>query len=194
MTTTTATTQIHRVYIKASPATIWEAITSPEWTVRYGYQAPAEYDLRPGGAFRSLATAEMIGFGLPEVVVDGEVVESDPPNKLVQTYRFLFGPENEAEGFTTLTWELEAENETLTRLTVIHELTDAPIAAAMVAGGEAKVAEGGGGWPWILSDLKTLLESGTGLQEDQNRGQGRATSTAARPRPRAACRSRASSG
>ena len=165
MTTTTATTQMHRVYIKASPEAIWEAITSPEWTARYGYQGAAEYDLRPGGAFRAHATPAMISFGMPEIVVDGEVIESDPPNKLVQTYRFLFNAESEAEGFTTLTWEIEADNDSITRLTVTHELTGAPLAAAMVAGGEAKLAEGGGGWPWILSDLKTVLESGTGLQE-----------------------------
>lgn len=166
MTTTTATTtQVHRVYIKATPTAIWEAITSPEWTARYGYQGPVDYDLRPGGAFRAFATPQMREFGMPEVVVDGEVVESDPPNRLVQTYRFLFNDDTEAEGFTTLTWEIEVENDSLTRLTVTHDLTDAPIHAAMVAGGESKLVEGGGGWPWILSDLKTLLESGSGLQE-----------------------------
>jgi len=165
MTTTTATVQIHRVYIKATPAAIWEAIISPEWTARYGYQGPVDYDLRPGGAFRALATPMMREFGMPEVVVDGEVVECDPPNKLVQTYRFLFNGDTEAEGFTTLTWQIEVENDSLTRLTVTHDVTDAPLHAAMVAGGESKLAEGGGGWPWILSDLKTLLESGSGLQE-----------------------------
>ena len=47
--TTTATTQVYRVYIKATPEAVWEAITTPEWTARYGYRGPSEYDLRPGG-------------------------------------------------------------------------------------------------------------------------------------------------
>ena len=44
------TVQVHRVYIKATPEAIWDAITKPEWTERYGYAARVEYDLRPGGA------------------------------------------------------------------------------------------------------------------------------------------------
>ena len=44
------TTQVYEVYIKATPQAIWEAITSPEWTVKYGYQGAVEYELRPGGA------------------------------------------------------------------------------------------------------------------------------------------------
>ena len=46
------TTQVYRVYIKATPQRIWDAITDPEWNDRYGYARPAEYDLRPGGAYR----------------------------------------------------------------------------------------------------------------------------------------------
>jgi uncharacterized protein YndB with AHSA1/START domain len=55
----TATTQIHRVYIKAEPERIWQAITDPEWNGRYGYGAPAEYELRPGGAYRAFASESM---------------------------------------------------------------------------------------------------------------------------------------
>jgi uncharacterized protein YndB with AHSA1/START domain len=46
-----ATTQVYEVYIKASPQAIWDAITSPEWTGKHGYQGPVEYELRPGGAY-----------------------------------------------------------------------------------------------------------------------------------------------
>ena len=53
-TTSTRTTQVFRVYIKASPERVWEAITSPEWNVKYGYPGHTEYDLRPGGAWRGL--------------------------------------------------------------------------------------------------------------------------------------------
>ena len=51
-TETTVTTQVYRVYIKAPPEEIWEAITVPEWNGRYGYRAAAQYDLQPGGAYR----------------------------------------------------------------------------------------------------------------------------------------------
>lgn len=84
-TETKVTTQVYRVYIKAAPEAIWDAITKPEWTRKYGYQGIAEYDLRPGGTFRSLAPPEMQAMGMPEVVVDGEVIEADPPRKLVPT-------------------------------------------------------------------------------------------------------------
>ena len=55
----TKTTQIYRVFIKASPEAIWEAITNPEWSVRYGYGALNEYELRPGGTYRGKATPEL---------------------------------------------------------------------------------------------------------------------------------------
>ena len=68
-----ATTQVYEVYIKAAPQAIWDAITSPEWTVKYSYQGAVEYELRPGGAYRAHSTAQMKSFGLPDVVVDGVV-------------------------------------------------------------------------------------------------------------------------
>ena len=157
------TTQVYEVYIKATPQTIWEAITSPEWTQKYGYRGRADYDLRPGGAYRAHATPDMIKFGLPEVVVDGEVIEATPPRKLVQTYRFLFQPANEAEGFTRVTWEIEPTASGFSRLTVTHELEGAPIMAAMVASQFSE--QGAGGWAWILSDLKSLIETGKTMGE-----------------------------
>ena len=106
-TKTRVTTQVYEVYIKAAPQAIWDAITSPEWTVKYGYRGAIEFELRPGGAYRAHATADMKSFGLPDVVVDGVVEEADPPRKLVHTYRFLFSDANKAEGFTRVTWEIE---------------------------------------------------------------------------------------
>lgn len=96
MTETTSTGQVNRVYIRASPQAIWDAITTPEWTTRYGYQCPVQYELRPGGAFQAAATGPMKARGAPDVVVDGEVIEADPPRRLVQTWRALFL----GEGFT----------------------------------------------------------------------------------------------
>jgi uncharacterized protein YndB with AHSA1/START domain len=153
------TTQIYEVYIKATAQAIWDAITSPEWTQKYGYKGRIDYDLRPGGSYRAHSTPDMRQFGMPDVVVDGEVVEADPPRRLVHTYRFLFSPENEAEGFTRVTWEIEKTTAGFCRLTVTHELAGAPIMATMVS---SKFSEqGAGGWAWILSDLKSLLETGS---------------------------------
>ena len=157
MTETGTTTQVHRVFIKATPEAIWEAITTPEWSARYGYRSPNEYDLRPGGRYRGLATEQMRGQGVGEVAVEGEVIEADPPRRLVQTWRMNFADELVAEGFKRLTWEIDDAFPGVSRLTVTHELDGAPQTAAMVSG---DVAEAGGGWPMVLSDLKTLLETG----------------------------------
>ena len=108
--------------------------------------------------------ADMVAqYGVPEVGVDGEVTEVDPPHRLVLTYRFRFAEDQEAEGFREVTWDLHAEHGGVTRLTVTHDVTDAPIAAAMIEG-SADLGEGGGGWAWILSDLKTLLETGDAIE------------------------------
>ncbi|MET0425725.1 MAG: SRPBCC family protein [Actinoplanes sp.] len=165
------TTQVYRVWIKASPEQIWAAITDPEWTKRYAYGAPASYDLKPGGPFHMTATEEMHesgrqhGFSVPDTIIDGEVVESDPPRRLVQTWRMLMDPTTAAEPFTRLTYEIdEAKMQPgVHKLTLTHELVDAPATAAMVAGTEDSGA--GGGWAWILSDLKTLLETGKSFAE-----------------------------
>ena len=165
-TQTATTTQVYRVYIKATPEAIWDAITKPEWVDRYGYGGFPEYDeLRPGAPYRIRAGSEMATYeGVPEYVIDGEIVEADPPRKLVQTWRMLMDPTMEAEGFTRLTHEIEPIEGSATKLTVIHELDDAPTLANMLAGGSE--AEGaGGGWAWVLSDLKSLLETGKRLAD-----------------------------
>jgi uncharacterized protein YndB with AHSA1/START domain len=162
-TETTVTTQVYRVYIRATPEAIWDAITKPEWSQKYGYGGSVEYDLRPGGGFRALASEEMRAHGAPEVAVDGEVVEADPPRKLVQTWRMVMDDDMAAEGFTRLTYEIAEGQGGVTKLTVIHDLEGAPRLANLLAGGmEAQGA--GGGWSWVLSDLKSLLETGDPLE------------------------------
>jgi uncharacterized protein YndB with AHSA1/START domain len=164
-TETAVTTQVYRVYIKATPQAIWDAITKPEWTVRYGYAGRAEYDLRPAGAYRGYTTDAMKADGaaqgveVPDLGVDGEVIEADPPHRLVQTWRMLMGPEMAAEGFTRLTFEIAEDEAGVSKLTVIHDLEGAPTVAGLMAG-QWEDSGGGGGWSWILSDLKTLLETG----------------------------------
>jgi uncharacterized protein YndB with AHSA1/START domain len=165
MSTTTetgTTTQRHRVFIGATPEAIWEAITSPEATERYGYRGRAEYELRAGGSYRAHAPHEMKSMGAPDIVVDGEVVEADAPRRLVQTYRFCWDDEIKGEGFSRVTWEIEPDQtEGITRLTVTHEADDAPLTMATSAGD----TEAGGGWSWILSDLKSYLETGRSLRD-----------------------------
>jgi len=97
------TTQVYRLFIKATPQAIWDAIATPEWSQRYGYGRSEMYDLRPGSAYRGHANAGMLAMGMPDVVADGEVIESDPPRKLVVTWRMAMDPSMAAEGYTRLT-------------------------------------------------------------------------------------------
>lgn len=152
----TDTVQVYRVYIRAAPQAIWDAITKPEWSMRYGYQCPVDYDLRPGGTFQAQATEAMRSRGAPEVVVDGEVIEADPPHRLVQTWRAVYM----GEGFTRLTYEIEEQDGGVSKLTVTHDVTGAPQTAAQLAG---EIEGAGGGWSEVLGDLKTLLETGKPL-------------------------------
>ena len=122
-------------------------------------RVPSEYELRPGGTFRTLASAEMRQHGGPDVIIDGEVIESDPPRKLVQTWRPLWDPESMAEGAKRLTWEIVPGGDGVCTLTVTHELANAPKTRYMVTG---KDPNAGGGWPFMLEDLKRLLETGQG--------------------------------
>jgi uncharacterized protein YndB with AHSA1/START domain len=158
--TETKTTQVYQVFIRATPEAIWDALTKPEWTQRYGYRGIRDYDLRPGGRFRGLASEEFQAMGMPEVVVDGEVIEADPPRRLVHSWRFLYSDEVKAEGPTRITFEVSGGETGVCRLTVTHELENAPLTAAQSAG---EIEGAGGGWPFVLSDLKTLLETGESL-------------------------------
>ena len=160
------TTQIYRVFIRATPQAIWDAITKPEWTQRFGYGLRDEYDLRPGGAYRGYGNEGMRAIGLPDVVVDGEVIEADPPRKLVVTWRMAADPRMVAEGFTRLTYEIVEGRGGVSRLSVIHDLAGTPGHAAMVAGVLQGPGEGGG-WAWILSDLKSRVETGMPLTTEK---------------------------
>jgi uncharacterized protein YndB with AHSA1/START domain len=167
---TSVTTQVYRVYIRATPEAIWDAITTPEWTEKFGYGGRAEYDLRPGGKYRGITSEAMRAMGAPDVAVDGEVIEADRPRKLVQTWRMVMDPDMAAEGFTRLTYEIEpmapipslSNDRPVTKLTVTHDLSGAP-KLAVVVGGAAEDTGAGGGWNWVLSGLKTLLETGEPL-------------------------------
>ncbi len=173
MTTDTsnlANTQIHKVYIRATAQAIWDAITGPEWTVRYGYGGYAHYELQPGGALTINPDEQMIegskamGWELPDVIIDGEVLEVDEPHRLCTTWRMLMDPGTAAEGFSTVVYDIK-EYEGFCSLIVTHELDNMPTLAAMVGGENGDPGSGGGGHPWILSDLKSVLETGHRMSE-----------------------------
>jgi uncharacterized protein YndB with AHSA1/START domain len=163
MTTMTETaTQVYRVYIRTTPDRVWDAITKPEWVARYGYGGTVEFDLSPGAPFKAYTSQEMRDAGAPDVAIDGEVIEVDPSHKLVLSWRMVMDEGLAAEGFTRLTYEIEEPQEGLTKLTLIHELDGAPRLAALLRG-DFESEGAGGGWAWVLSDLKTLLETGESL-------------------------------
>ena len=161
MTTETAetTVQVYRTYIRASAEAIWEAITTPEWTAKYGYAMLVDYELKTGGAFRVYANEGMKAMGCPDVISDGEVIEADPPHKLIQTWRMTMTPEMAAEAFTQVTFDIAPVRGGVTRLTVTHDVTGAPMWAAVLRG-DHEAGGAGGGWNEILSGLKTILETG----------------------------------
>ncbi len=167
-TTNTTTTQVYRIYIKAAPQAIWEAITTPEWSQRYGFGGSVDYDLRPGGHFRARpselfrAASAAQGNDLPEVVIDGQVLEATAPHRLVQTFHMMMDPGTSAEAPTTLTYEIKETAPGVCSLTVTHDFTGAPTMAQILSGAWEQNGAGGG-WAWILSDLKTVLETGTGF-------------------------------
>ncbi|WP_191565172.1 SRPBCC domain-containing protein [Janibacter melonis] len=154
-------TQMYRIFIDATPERVWQAITTPEMSRMYGYTGDVSYDLRPGGDFRHHASEQMLEMGMPEVVVTGEVLESDPPRRLVQTWAPVWIPEEPAG---TLTGDIEVTADGATRLTLTHDVTDRPQTAEQVAGNPDPSGLGGGGWPWVLSGIKTVLERGEPME------------------------------
>jgi uncharacterized protein YndB with AHSA1/START domain len=149
MTTMTATaTQVYQVFVKATPEQIWDAITKPEFTTRYFYGSVIDSTFEPGAPYTGWSGDRA------QQYVDGEVLEADPPRLLRHTWRALYDEETAAEPHSRVTWEIEPQDGGVTKLTVVHdELEQAPKTALNVAGG----------WMYVLSGLKTLLETGEPL-------------------------------
>ncbi len=154
-------TVIYSIYINAPAQKIWDAITTSEYTSRWGYGGDVEIDPRPGGVYRNLTTDEMKQMGMGEVAVNGSVVEIDEPRRLVLDWAPAWYPEAEA---TRVTWELTEYPGGLTQVVLTHDVTNNPQLLAEVTGG-ADPGSGGGGWPWALSGLKTLMETGRSMDE-----------------------------
>jgi uncharacterized protein YndB with AHSA1/START domain len=96
---------------------------------------------------------------MPDEIINGNVIECDPPRKLVQTWHPMFDPATTAEPPTRLTYEITEHTGGQCTVTITHDVTGAPRVGGMVSGG-GDPNRGGGGWPWTLSDLKSLLETG----------------------------------
>ena len=139
------TTAVYEVFIKTTPERLWEAITDPEMRAKYSFGVRTESDWSKGSEYRS---------SVPGVIdiAAGENVEVDAPRRLVQTMTALWSDQAKEEGQSRVTWEIEPVGDDSCRLTVTHDL------GKKDANGELY-----GGWPMILSGLKTLLETGEDL-------------------------------
>ena len=144
-TVTEVATQTYRVWINSSPEAIWAALTEPTQLARYGYGSRIELELQPGGLYRANSTEEMLAFGAPEVMVEGEVLEAEEPRRLVLGWHALFGPEVASEPASRLTYEVEAAVGGVTKLTVTDELDGAPTTAAVVGGSSQRPGAAGAG-------------------------------------------------
>ena len=142
MTTITEvqTVQVYQLFIKATPEQIWEAITTPEFTQKYFHGVRIE-----------LAGGRRISRGQGgETWGDEAVIEEDPPRRLVHEWQSYWDPELAQEPPSRVTWEIEQHDGNVSLLTVVHDQLEAsPKTAAGVAGG----------WMFVLSGLKTLLET-----------------------------------
>ena len=132
---------IYSIFINASQDRIWQAITSGDDTVQYYYGTRVISDWQPGSTLR---------YDYPDgtVAADGEVIKTDPPNRLEMTFRALWDPELAAEGAVRQVWELEAAD-AATKLTVTTFGLSPKLAASFTTG-----------MVFIVSGLKTFVEGG----------------------------------
>jgi uncharacterized protein YndB with AHSA1/START domain len=135
------TMTVFEIYIKTTPERLWEAITDPEMRAKYSFGVKTNSDWTAGSAYES---------SVPGVIdiAAGENLEVDPPRRLVQSFTALWSDEVKAEGQSRVTWEIEPVGSSC-RLTVAHDQLS-----------EGANSELFGGWPMILSGLKTLIETG----------------------------------
>ena len=134
--------KVFEIYIKTTPERLWEAITDSEIRSKYNFGVHIDSDWTPGSRYE---TSHPTNNG---PLVEGENLEVDPPRRLVQSMRALWGEDVKREGTSRVTWEIEAVGDSC-RLTVTHDELR-----------EGANEELYGGWPMILSGLKTYLETG----------------------------------
>ncbi len=134
---------VYVTYIRTTPEKLWEALTTAEFTRKYWFGTWQDCNWTVGASWK-------LTFPDGRVADIGEVLEIDPPKRLVLKWRHQLNPELHAETDSRATFELEPADE-LVKLTVLHEIdqTDSKFIGAV-----------SGGWPMILSSLKSLLETG----------------------------------
>ncbi len=140
---------VYVAFIRTTAEKLWLALTSPEFTTQYWFGMHHECEWKPGSAWKLV-------FADGRVADAGEILEADPPKRLVIKWRNEFKQELKAEGYSRCTIEIE-KNWDAVKLTVTHEI-DAPASKFIEAVS--------GGWPRILSNLKSLLETGTVALKD----------------------------
>jgi uncharacterized protein YndB with AHSA1/START domain len=150
MTTTETVTRptfVHEVYIRTTAERLWQALTDPSMTERYYY----------GGrvSCASWQAGERYTYLGPDDVelIAGEIVEADPPHRLVMTFSALWDAALAADRPSRLAFEITPMGETC-KLSVVHDGFDTETAT---------YRDVRGGWPWIVSGLKSLLETGEPL-------------------------------
>src|SRR6202795_5045228 len=132
--------KVFEIYIKTTPERLWQAITDTEMRRKYNFGAVVTSDWTPGSHYR--------GVGGETLIFEGENLEVDPPRRLVQSFRALWGEDVKREGTSRVTWEIEPIGDSC-RLLVTHDQLREDANAQLY-----------GGWPMVLSGLKTLLETG----------------------------------
>ncbi len=139
---------VYVTYIRTTPEALWEALTKPEFTRQYWFGVTLESTWSKGASWKMKHPDGRITDA-------GEVLEVEKPRRLVLKWRNEFMPELTAEGYSRCTFELESANDVV-KLTILHEI-DVP---------ESKVIKAvSGGWPKILSSLKSLLETGSAIEQ-----------------------------
>ncbi len=153
MTSTETTTQgaevaprhVFATFIRTTPEAIWRALTESDFTTRYWYGSTVHSDWTAGAPWE-LHTAS------GEVGITGEVLEADPPGRLVVSYRQAWGAVDEPP--SRVTFEIDDAGPGVAKLTVIHETEP---------GTTTRITDVAAGWPFIIAGLKTLLETGEPL-------------------------------
>src|SRR5271157_642670 len=139
---------VYVTYIRTTPEKLWQALTDPEFTRRFWLECWQESEWKTGTSWRLMIPDGRVGDS-------GEILEIDPPRRLVVSWRNEFKPELREEGYSRMTYELEKQGGSV-KLTVIHEMDRT---------GSKFIEAVSGGWPMILASLKSLLETGEPLEE-----------------------------
>jgi uncharacterized protein YndB with AHSA1/START domain len=134
--------KIFEIYIRTTPERLWEAITDPEIRSKYNFGVKISTDWAVGSYYEQASPNADAPLG------EGEILEVDPPHRLVQTMRALWSDEVKSAGFSRISWEIQPVEDSC-RLVVTHD--------QLPEGANEQLY---GGWPMILSGLKTWLETG----------------------------------